>query len=85
MNTLTTSVIKADRKEAVQLANSLKQHKAFKVSIEKDLITIKAPLKDDAGEWVRNENNKIKRFLVFQWSNKDGMQQIKYNPKVITV
>ena len=46
MENLITSVLKADKKEAIKLANKLKAHKVFQVKIENDLITIKSPLKN---------------------------------------
>jgi len=83
---LKTTVLKASRKAALDVANSVRQYKPFQIIEEGKDITIKAPLKDNAGTWIKNEETgKIKRFVIMEYKDNNGLPTLKYNPEVITI
>lgn len=85
---LKKSVLKASHAEALKLANQLKEIKVFSVKIEENSIIIKAPLKDENGNWILNEEGKIKRFLVFEYTRNPEnpkLESMRYNPEIILI
>lgn len=88
---LNSSILKADRSEALKIANTLgavttpNGKKPFRVLIEKDLIQVKSPLKDDDGKWILNDEGKAKMFVVLRWEKSAIGQKIEWNPDVITI
>ncbi len=97
-NRLKKTVLNADMKQALKLANSLKKNKVFKVSISDNLITIEAPIKENAGDpskpeagnWIVNpETGKIARFLIFECkkekTNYGTHTTMRYNPDLILI
>lgn len=88
---LTTSVLKADKKQAIALAKTFDNtinkagKKIFRVTIEPALIEVFAPYKEN-GEWKRNtETGKLERKLIFRWTESKIGQKIEWDPAAVTI
>lgn len=86
-----TSVIKANRKQALEIAVKMKEilhpksgKPIFRVTITDDLIEIKTPVKEN-GEWLRDEEGKAIRLTCFRWTKTLIGEKIEWSPEFIKI